>query len=146
MRHAHSRSLITARAAAMLAVLLMSASAFARPQSYNPPPFDVFGGPGKEAQTIGHCGSIPVAQMSYTNQPRNVAIIQRKLTELGYYHGAADGVYSRITKAAVLEFQQDNGLRPDGAVGAETVQRLAFQSHPIANVRTCRSAYRTAQR
>lgn len=146
MRHAHSRSLITVRAAAMLAILLMSASAFARPQNYNPPPFDVFGGPGKEAQTIGHCGSIRVAQMSYTNQPRNVAIIQRKLTELGYYHGAADGVYSRITKAAVLEFQQDNGLQADGEVGAETVQRLAFHSHPIANVRTCRSGYRTARR
>jgi len=146
MHHTHSRSPITLRAAAMLAVLLMSTSAFARPQNYNPPPFDVFGGPGRETQTIGHCGSIPVAQMNYATQPRNVAIIQRNLTELGYYHGAVDGVYSPITKAAVLSFQQDNGLRADGAVGAETVQRLTFHSHPITNVRTCRSAYRTARR
>lgn len=145
MRHTHSRALITARAATLLAVLLMSASAFARPQHYNPPPFDVFGGPGKEAQTIGHCGFITAPRMIYTRQSRNVAIIQRKLTDLGYYQGAVDGIYSRITKAAVLEFQRDYGLRPDGVVGQETVRHLAFQSHPIANVRTCRRSYRTAR-
>jgi peptidoglycan hydrolase-like protein with peptidoglycan-binding domain len=139
MRIKQSRSLIVAQSAATLAVLLLSFSAFARP-------LDTIGGPGSDAQTIGHCGLIPVARMIYTNESRNVAIIQRHLTGLGYYHGAVDGVNSRITKAAVLAFQQDYGLRPDAVVGQETVQALAFLAHPIANVRTCKRIYHVASR
>lgn len=139
MRIKQSRSLIVAQSAATLVVLLLSFSAFARP-------FDVIGGPGSDAQTIGHCGPVSVPQMVYTNHSRNVAIIQRKLTELGYYRGAVDGLNSHITKQAILAFQQDYGLRPDAVVGQETVQALAFLAHPIANVRNCKRTYNIASR
>ena len=144
MRIKQSRSLIVAQSAATLAVLLLSFTAFARP--LEPQPFDRIGGPGSDVQTIGHCGLIPVARVIYTSNSRNVAIIQRKLTELGYYQGAVDGINSRITQAAVLEFQQDYGLRPDAMVGQETAKTLAYLSHPIANVRACKTPYRVASR
>jgi hypothetical protein len=139
MRFRPSRSLILAQSAAMLAVMLIGVNAFARP-------VDTVGGPGSDTQTISHCGAIPVARMVYTDAPRNVKIIQRKLTELGYYHGALDGVNSRITKQAVLAFQRDYGLRPDAIVGQETVRTLVFFAHPLANVRSCRHEWRQASR
>ena len=39
-----------------------------------------------------------------------VTRVQKKLKELGYYSGAADGIYGNATKAAVKAFQKNCGI------------------------------------
>ena len=55
------------------------------------------------------------------------------LQELGYYGGPIDAVYSEEVRDAVLEFQKDYGLTPDGVVGPNTYQALGKLSDILAN-------------
>jgi g-D-glutamyl-meso-diaminopimelate peptidase len=50
----------------------------------------------------------------------NVKLIQSLLARIGYNTGAIDGVFGSQTRTAVIEFQRDNGLVPDGIVGPAT--------------------------
>jgi hypothetical protein len=55
----------------------------------------------------------------------NVRAMQQRLIELSYLEqGSADGKFGSGTKAAVQEFQRNNGLAPDGAAGRETLTKL----------------------
>lgn len=57
-----------------------------------------------------------------------VSEIQQKLKDWGYYSADVDGVYGSRTEAAVLLFQQKNGLAADGKAGTETASpRSAFR-------------------
>jgi len=56
--------------------------------------------------------------------PAVVASLQRALTSAGYDPGPADGTYGARTVAAVVAFQQDNDLDPDGVVGSDTAAAL----------------------
>ncbi len=56
--------------------------------------------------------------------PAVVAALQQALASAGYDPGAADGTYGQKTEAAVVAFQQDNGLSADGVVGPETASAL----------------------
>ncbi len=49
-----------------------------------------------------------------------VTQLQTRLANLGYYDGPISGIFGELTQAAVINFQQQNGLSPDGIVGAET--------------------------
>lgn len=104
---------------------------------------DVFGGRGTDTQTIHHCGWVPTQRMDYAKEnSRNAAIIQRKLTALGYYRGAIDGVNGPLTKAAIARFQAENGHQlVDGIVGIETSAGLGYNTNPSAWVRSCRRPY-----
>jgi cell wall-associated NlpC family hydrolase len=51
--------------------------------------------------------------------------IQKKLTDVGYYHFDKDGVYGSKTKEAVVAYQKDNGLIIDGIIGEQTYEHLA---------------------
>ena len=51
--------------------------------------------------------------------------LQKKLMELGYFTGIADGVYEKSTTAAVSSFQKANKLKQDGIAGGET-QRIMY--------------------
>lgn len=53
-----------------------------------------------------------------------VSTLQAKLAEYGYYQGAPDGKFGSATKIAVIEFQLDLGLEPDGVAGPATVKAL----------------------
>jgi hypothetical protein len=99
-------------------------------------PTDIIGGPDG-AQTVHHCGMLPVAPGDYTGSPVLTRIVQHKLTALGYLHGARDGYFGKADKLAVKHFQSDNGLAPSGAVGPETAQRLAYTTDPSPNVHRC---------
>lgn len=53
-----------------------------------------------------------------------VRTLQKRLKELGYLTGAVDGSFGIATEAAVLAFQQRNGLTADGKAGTATLNRL----------------------
>ncbi|WP_338879010.1 peptidoglycan-binding domain-containing protein [Achromobacter veterisilvae] len=57
-----------------------------------------------------------------------VQAIQRKLNELGYEAGIADGLMGRRTRSAILAFQLDNGLVADGNATAALLQLLTASS------------------
>ena len=50
----------------------------------------------------------------------DVLHLQTRLQALGYDPGKSDGIFGEKTEAAVIRFQQDKGLKPDGIVGAKT--------------------------
>lgn len=55
----------------------------------------------------------------------DVLLLQQRLLELGYTEvGAPDGVFGKMTQAALRRFQQTNGLEVDGVVGPKTWQKL----------------------
>ncbi len=74
------------------------------------PPIDALAGTGTSLRT----GS----------QGPAVAQLQVLLTILGHYQGTADGVYGRLTTAAVRSFQDSRGLFVDGVVGSRTRSEL----------------------
>lgn len=55
-----------------------------------------------------------------------VTRVQKKLKELGYYSGAADGIYGNATKAAVKAFQKNCGITADGVAGPKTLLYLGL--------------------
>ena len=57
-----------------------------------------------------------------------VQAIQRKLNELGYKAGAADGLMGRGTRSAIIAFQQDRGLAATGV--ADQALLLQLQRAP----------------
>ncbi len=57
-----------------------------------------------------------------------VSEIQQKLKDWGYYSADVDGIYGSRTEAAVLLFQQRNGLAADGKAGTETLAALGISS------------------
>lgn len=66
----------------------------------------------------------------------DVARMQRRLTEVGFSVGPADGQYGDVTLAAVLAFQRSQGLQTDGVVGAYTWAALDSPTPIVATPRT----------
>ena len=56
--------------------------------------------------------------------PALVEELQQALSKAGYDPGPADGTFGRRTEAAVVAFQEANGLSVDGRVGPETASAL----------------------
>ena len=63
-------------------------------------------------------------QRDAESDPALVRQLQQALTAAGYEPGPADGTYGEQTEAAVVAFQQANGLSVDGRVGPETAAAL----------------------
>jgi Putative peptidoglycan binding domain len=63
-------------------------------------------------------------QVGGENDPALVRDLQEALTAAGYNPGAADGTFGEQTEAAVVAFQEANGLAVDGRVGPETAEAL----------------------
>ena len=57
----------------------------------------------------------------------DVKTLQQNLITLGYDLGAygADGDFGSATRAAVISFQENNGLDADGIAGAQTLAKIA---------------------
>ena len=74
-----------------------------------------------------------IGKKHYT-QMYAVQLIQRRLMELGYLDvsAAVDGDYGSVTRAAVVLFQEQNGLTADGLAGAETQKKL-FSEEALPN-------------
>ncbi len=60
-----------------------------------------------------------------------VRALQKRLIELDYLSGTADGDFGSGTKAAVTAFQQQNGLKADGIAGTATLNKL-FASDAVS--------------
>lgn len=54
----------------------------------------------------------------------DVMEIQALLRKIGYDPGPIDGVFGPQTQQAVMQFQRDNGLTPDGIIGPNTYRVL----------------------
>ena len=65
-----------------------------------------------------------VSELEVITDPEVVTALQQALVSAGYDPGEADGTFCPQTEAAVVAFQQDNGLAPDGIVGPETAAAL----------------------
>lgn len=64
-----------------------------------------------------------------------VEALQRRLAELGYRPGKADGRYGGTTLMAVWAFQKVNGIRPSSTVGTTTWRALERPKAPKVLVR-----------
>ena len=51
--------------------------------------------------------------------------IQQALKNAGFYQGALDGKLGPMTREAIRQFQQVNGLKVDGVVGRQTWEKLS---------------------
>lgn len=59
-----------------------------------------------------------------------VAALQERLSELGFWLGQPDGGFGQLTRQAVMAFQKANGLSRDGAAGPATLAALATAGRP----------------
>jgi len=62
--------------------------------------------------------------LRYGDRSDDVKKMQERLIELGYLGGTADGVYGFNTRRAVILFQKEHGLTPDGDAGRVTLTFL----------------------
>ncbi|MBW4515619.1 MAG: peptidoglycan-binding protein [Timaviella obliquedivisa GSE-PSE-MK23-08B] len=77
-------------------------------------------------QRIG-TGSTPVpvsTTLRLNDTGAQVSELQRRLITLGYFDGSATGFFGSQTQAAVINFQQANGITADGIVGIGTAEAL----------------------
>ena len=56
----------------------------------------------------------------------DVATLQARLQDLGFYTNLVDGHFGLLTHNALMSYQREYGLYPDGICGAETLRSLYF--------------------
>lgn len=66
------------------------------------------------------------AVLSLGSRGEQVALIQQKLKDWGYYTGDVDGIFGRGTHNAVVRFQRQNNLAVDGQVGKKTAAAMGI--------------------
>lgn len=65
-----------------------------------------------------------------------VRAVQQLLVDQGYLNaGGADGVFGGGTEKAIMQFQKDQGLEPDGVAWPQTIKRLSHDYGPWTTVR-----------
>lgn len=64
------------------------------------------------------------ASLYYGDSGYGVKKVQYALQDYGYFGGKATGYFGKVTKHAVMAFQRDYGLHPDGVVGPATASAL----------------------
>lgn len=77
------------------------------------------------AASAGSAAKAPVLIPTTAPSVDGVATAQQHLIELGYAPGPADGKLGDATRAAVKQFQTDQGLAADGIPGPDTRKALA---------------------
>lgn len=72
-------------------------------------------------------GPVPAANIvSWGTRGSLVQETQQKLADLGFYNGPVDGIFGTQTYEAIVAFQNENGLTPDGIAGAATLSALGI--------------------
>ena len=77
-------------------------------------------------------GDVPVVKPTLRKGDKGEVVteLQKRLNELGYDCGTADGIFGTKTLNAVVKFQTLNGLDPDGIVGRKTWAKLDGEPAP----------------
>jgi N-acetylmuramoyl-L-alanine amidase len=74
-------------------------------------------------------------RLLYVRAPKmrgdDVAELQRRLSEIGFYARAIDGIYDEPTASAVAEFQRNVGIHVDGVFGEGTFRELGRLSSRV---------------
>src|SRR6266496_553219 len=65
-------------------------------------------------------------QPAYGYDAGTVAAVQRRMGELGYYHGIVDGVMGPRTRTAIAAYESRHGLVVDGTISAPLLDRLGL--------------------
>ncbi|MBQ6722333.1 MAG: peptidoglycan-binding protein [Clostridia bacterium] len=79
------------------------------------------------AEVVNPAEPTPEPPLSSGSRGEKVEELQKCLQALGYYDGEIDGQFGPGTKAAVVDFQKNNGLDTDGLAGTETLNLLYSQ-------------------
>ena len=79
------------------------------------------------AEVVNPAEPTPEPPLSSGSRGEKVEDLQKRLQALGYYDGEIDGQFGPGTKAAVVDFQKNNGLDTDGLAGTETLNLLYSQ-------------------
>ena len=88
----------------------------------------------KKILKVGLCFCIVFSMMITTvfalskigSRSEEVKKIQTALRDRGYFTSNIDGIFGTLTKNAVIAFQKDNGLTPDGIAGKNTLKALGI--------------------
>jgi peptidoglycan hydrolase-like protein with peptidoglycan-binding domain len=101
------------------------------PQSDDSPSYDdaSYNDPASEDSASERSFAQNTVQLN--DEGEQVAELQQRLAELGYYNGDFSGVFDYATEAAVMQFQRNNGLEADGVVGPSTEDTLRRPSEEI---------------
>ena len=59
-----------------------------------------------------------------------VADLQTRLVDLGFWLGSPDGIFGQLTRQAVMAFQKAQGLGRDGVAGPTTLAAVAAAARP----------------
>jgi Putative peptidoglycan binding domain len=84
----------------------------------------------RELAVMGYGGAaipqdtVPDLEQGNVSPKTQVIMLQQDLKALGYFSGKVDGIYGRLTKHAVLKFQDDHNLVADGIVGPATREAM----------------------
>lgn len=74
-----------------------------------------------------------LAGVKLGSRGEDVKVVQQRLQELGYFKSRPNGNFGSLTRSALIRFQRDNGLTPDGEVGRET-ETVLFGSRSLPQI------------
>ena len=102
------------------------ASSFWAP-GYNYYPYSYYGGyPYGYSYYGGYPYSYSYYGGGYGYGGSTVAAVQRRLGEMGYYHGVVDGVMGPQTRGAIAAFESRHGLAVDGTISRPLLSGLGL--------------------
>ncbi|MBQ6570228.1 MAG: peptidoglycan-binding protein [Clostridia bacterium] len=81
--------------------------------------------------------------LKYGSKGEAVTKLQKRLIELGFLSGTADGSYGNKTVEAVKSFQKQIGIKADGMAGPETQKKLYASDAPKATTTTTTTTKKT---
>lgn len=90
-----------------------------KPPAANKPPAT-----SAQAFTLGRLLKYGLVNRIIKIRGADVEAVQKILAKLGLYTGSIDGVFGKLTRAAVMLFQRQKGLKIDGIVGKITCAAL----------------------
>lgn len=91
--------------------------------SYGYYPYSYYGG-YPYSYYGGYSNAYSYYQPGYGYDTATVAAVQRRLGELGYYHGVVDGIMGSQTRAAIAAFESTHGIIVDGMITTRLLNRM----------------------
>jgi Putative peptidoglycan binding domain len=74
----------------------------------------------------GYSNAYSYYQPGYGYDTATIAAVQRRLGELGYYHGTVDGDIGPQTRGAIAAFESRNGMSVDGMITTRLLNRIGL--------------------